>query len=122
MPPGAGGGSFLGTAAAAAAGVVGGSILMGGIRSTMGQPGGAHAAYNPSAPSDPSPWQGGGSGGDLARQAGLDKIGQSPAGEEGGRRGHGLLDQGRANEAADDPDEGDEDDEDDFDLRTTLTS
>src|SRR5262249_38717802 len=34
--PGSGGGSFLGTAAAAAAGVIGGSLLMGGIRNLMG--------------------------------------------------------------------------------------
>ena len=34
--PGGGGGSFLGTAAAAAAGMIGGSLLMGGIRSALG--------------------------------------------------------------------------------------
>ena len=111
MPPGAGGGSFLGTAAAAAAGAIGGSMLLGGIRSMMGQHGGAYAAYNPSGAGDPSP-SGGGSGGDLARQVGLDKIGRSPPGEESGRRG--LLDHSRADEAAADQDAGDED-EDDFD-------
>jgi hypothetical protein len=114
MAPGAGGGSFLGTAAAAAAGVIGGSMLLGGIRSAMGQPGSAQGAHNPSVPSDPSPWQGGGSGGDLARQVGLDKIGRPPAGEEGGRRG--LFDHGRADETAadqdDDPEDDDFDDED----------
>src|SRR5205807_3857983 len=35
-PFGGGGGSFLGTAAAAAAGMVGGSLLLNGIRSMMG--------------------------------------------------------------------------------------
>src|SRR5947207_2393154 len=35
-PSGGGGSSFLGTAAAAAAGMIGGSLLMGGIRSAMG--------------------------------------------------------------------------------------
>ena len=35
-PPSGGGGSFLGTAAAAAAGMVGGSLLLNGIRSMMG--------------------------------------------------------------------------------------
>ena len=50
----------------------------------------------------------------IARQAGLDNIGRPPPGEEGGRRGHGLLDHSRADEAAADQDAGDED-EDDFD-------
>ena len=36
QPPMGGGGSFLGTAAAAAAGMVGGSLLLGSIRSMMG--------------------------------------------------------------------------------------
>jgi uncharacterized protein len=111
MPPGAGGGSFLGTAAAAAAGVIGGSLLLGGIRSVMGQQGGAHAAHDPSGAGDP--WRGGGSGGDLARQVGLDNIGRSPAGEEGGRRG--LFDDSRADEAAAHPD-ADDLDADDFDV------
>jgi uncharacterized protein len=122
MQPGAGGGgSFLGTAAAAAAGVIGGSMLLGGIRSLMGQPGSAHAAYDPSGARDSDPWSGGGSGGDLSRQVGLDDVGRSSAGEAGGRRG--LLDQGQADEAAKDPTGGDfgvddfdfEDDPDDFD-------
>ena len=46
------GGSFLGTAAAAAAGVIGGSLLLGGIRSMMGGPHGAHAAFDPSCRHD----------------------------------------------------------------------
>ena len=58
LPPGAGGGSFLGTAAAAAAGVIGSSLLMGGIRSAMGQPGSAHGAYNPSGRKRPLPLAG----------------------------------------------------------------
>ena len=36
QPPMGGGGSFLGTAAAAAAGMIGGSLLLGSIRSMMG--------------------------------------------------------------------------------------
>lgn len=87
--PGGMGGSFLGTAAAAAAGVVGGSLLMGGLRSMMGG-GQAHAAYNPAAPRDASPWGGGSEGGDLARQAGLDDMGKAPRGlpsDDGGRAG-----------------------------------
>jgi hypothetical protein len=82
--PGAAGGSFLGTAAAAAAGVIGGSLLLGGIRSLMGHPGGAHAAFDasPSGRDDAamsgggSAW-GGGTGGALAHEAGVDDIGQS---------------------------------------------
>src|SRR6266508_3115463 len=67
--PGAPGGSFLGTAAAAAAGVIGGSLLMSGIRSLMGNPQGAHAAFDPaSGASGSSPWSG---SGELAREAGL---------------------------------------------------
>ena len=44
--PGGGGGSFLGTAAAAAAGMVGGSLLLGSIRSMMG---GSHQSFGDSA-------------------------------------------------------------------------
>jgi hypothetical protein len=87
--PGGGGGSFLGTAAAAAAGVVGGSMLLGGIRSMMG--GGGHQQ----AFGDTSGYRGsvedrrpGGdqSGGDLARDAGINDIGSS------GSSRTGLLD------------------------------
>jgi hypothetical protein len=72
------GGSFLGTAAASAAGVIGGAMLLGGIRSMFG-----HSAYGAGA-YDPgfghgvvdSPWGGGNAGtSDLARQAGIDHIG-----------------------------------------------
>ena len=79
------GGSFLGTAAAAAAGMIGGSLLMGGIRSAMGQPqqhGGQRAFDQPAGGA--SPWGGGGGGGgDLARQAGLDDIGRAPPSASG---------------------------------------
>jgi hypothetical protein len=86
---GLGGGSFLGTAAAAAAGVIGGSLLLDGIRSTMG----GHHGFGDYAPMGPShaasPWGGGGGdnvdhgpgagaggSGDLARDAGIDDIGR----------------------------------------------
>src|SRR5262249_6815747 len=70
------GGSFLGTAAAAAAGVIGGSLLLSGIRSMMGYQQGAHAAFDPgSAAGGSSPWGGGSAGGELSRQAGLDDVG-----------------------------------------------
>jgi uncharacterized protein len=76
--PMGGGGSFLGTAAAAAAGMVGGSLLLGSIRSMMG---GSHYGYG-----DPSglgggfeshnPWSDQ-SGSELSREAGIDDIGSS---------------------------------------------
>jgi len=72
------GGSFLGTAAAAAAGVIGGSLLFNGIRSLMG--GGQGQAF--AAPFDDnagSPWGGGASQSDLAREAGINDIGASDA-------------------------------------------
>ena len=73
-----GGGSFLGTAAAAAAGVVGGSLLLNGIRGMMG--GGHHGFGDASAlgghssGSNPSSDL---SGSSLARDAGINNIGSS---------------------------------------------
>jgi hypothetical protein len=69
------GGSFLGNAASAAAGVIGGALLLDGIRSMMGH--GHHGAYmaDPAfgaGREHPSPWDSG--GGDLARQAGIDDV------------------------------------------------
>jgi hypothetical protein len=79
QPAFGGGGSFLGTAAAAAAGVVGGSLLAGSIRSMMG--GGNHQAFGDTAGhsggvEDRRPWSDQ-SGGDLARDAGINDIGSS---------------------------------------------
>ena len=77
-PVGAGG-SFLGTAAASAAGVIGGAMLLNGIRSMFGHSyGGGYGpgAYD-SGPSVGSPWGGGSAAdSDLARQAGIDDIGR----------------------------------------------
>jgi uncharacterized protein len=97
-PSGFGGGSFLGNAAAAAAGVIGGSLLLSSIRSMMGgQSGsgqsGGHGALDSLAGGN-SPWgSGSGNNSDLARQAGIDDIGRSPAadGSGDGQRA-GLLD------------------------------
>jgi uncharacterized protein len=77
---GGGGGSFLGTAAAAAAGVVGGSLLLNSIRGMMGG-GGGHQAFGDTAGQgggieDRRPW-GDQSGGNLARDAGVNDIGSS---------------------------------------------
>jgi uncharacterized protein len=129
-----GGGSFLGTAAATAAGMVGGSLLMGGIRNLMGgSHGSAHAAFDPSAGGSPSPWSGGASsaaGGALSRDAGLDDIGRTTSSRsDSAGTSQGLLGGGRddaaADRVADDPhaddlhdsdlDDNDLDDSDDFD-------
>ena len=90
-PFGGGGGSFLGTAAAAAVGVVGGSMLAGSLRSMMGGSGnqqsfGDTAGHNGGI-EDRRP-SGDQSGGDLAREAGINDIGSS------GRRADSGSDQG----------------------------
>jgi hypothetical protein len=78
------GGSFLGTAAASAAGVIGGAMLLNGIRSMFGHSNVASAyepGLTPGAAS--SPWSDA-SNSDLARQAGIDNIGNNRAGFFGG--------------------------------------
>jgi hypothetical protein len=77
-PMGGGGGSFLGTAAAAAAGMVGGSLLLGSIRSMMG---GSHQAFGDTAgfgdrAIGQTPWSDQ-SGSELSRDAGISDIGSS---------------------------------------------
>jgi len=116
VPPAAGygggyGASFLGTAAATAAGMIGGGLLLDGIRSTLG---GHRGAFAPAfdhlsagrASDQGSPWAGGGSD-DLARQAGLDDIGRAPgsSGEAAQGRAAGLFDNA-AGEADGDADAG----------------
>jgi hypothetical protein len=115
--PAAPGGSFLGTAAAAAAGVIGGSLLLSGIRSMMGHQQGAHAAFDPaSGASGSAPWGGGATGGELSRQAGVDDVGRaSSSGDDTGRRDYGLLDEGRSEDMQDDQDADDLDDDFGFD-------
>jgi uncharacterized protein len=93
--PAAPGGSFLGTAAAAATGVIGGSLLLDGIRSMMGHGHGGLGVADPAfgASHDTgSPWDNG-AGGNLARQGGINDIGHDahPGGDGGGSRA-GLLD------------------------------
>jgi uncharacterized protein len=79
-PPFGSGGSFLGTAASAAAGVVGGALLLNGIRSMFGR---HFGGYGPSVfgtlpENRSSPWgantSGSAANSDLARQAGIDHI------------------------------------------------
>ena len=110
-PMGGGGGSFLGTAAAAAAGMVGGSLLLGSIRSMMG---GSHQGFGDAAgigdrAASQTPWSDQ-SGSDLARDAGINDLGSS-----GGRADDsshtGLLDQA-SNDHGDDHDDMDLDSDD----------
>jgi hypothetical protein len=77
---GGGGSSFLGTAAATVAGVVGGALLLNGIRSMMGghqSLAGDYDHASSGASHASSPWDGGGDrgSGDLSRDAGLGDIG-----------------------------------------------
>jgi uncharacterized protein len=86
-PPFGGGGSFLGTAASAAAGVVGGALLLDGIRSMFGHSGALGRNAFGDLPDRASPWDskrndGGNTSAsaadsDLARQAGIDHIGDA---------------------------------------------
>jgi hypothetical protein len=112
------GGSFLGTAASAAAGVIGGALLLDGIRSMMGHHAGAHAAVDPGAHAafDPasstsSPWSGEAAGGELSRQAGVDDVGRTTGVSDTRDSGHGLLD----NSGSDEQDVDGADDADDVD-------
>jgi hypothetical protein len=94
-PPAGGGGSFLGTAAATVAGVVGGAMLLNGIRSMMG----GHETFSPGGHDtsggvthSASPWDSGSGSGDhggghLSQDAGLGDIG-------GGRRAAAYDDGG----------------------------
>jgi hypothetical protein len=109
QPPFGGGGSFLGTAAAAAAGMVGGSLLLNGIRSMMG---GSHQAFGNTAVGDraASPWSDQ-SGSTLARDAGINDIGHGGDKADDSSRA-GLFDQASNDPSPDD----DSDDHDDTDM------
>jgi hypothetical protein len=104
----AGGGSFLGTAAATAAGVIGGSMLMNGIRGLMGGGSQQQSFGNTAdAGASKSPWDRGSSSGDLARDAGVNDIGKSG----GDSQRQGSYDQAQADADQDQ----DQDDDDDYD-------
>ena len=116
QPPVGGGGSFLGTAASAAAGMIGGSLLLGGIRSMMGgnrqgfgDASGLNAGLSDrGASATPSSDQ---SGSALARDAGINDVGSSAGrGDDNSRAG--LFDTA----SNDDPASNDDDDRDDMDL------
>ena len=102
--PSGGGGSFLGTAAAAAAGVIGGSLLLNSIRGMMGGSG-QHSFGNTASTGDKSQWGTDSSGGDLARDAGVNDIGKSGRGNDD----HDGARQSFADHASND-DPGDDDD------------
>lgn len=107
-PQGGRGGSFLGTAAAAAAGVIGGSMLMNGIRGMTGGSGSAHGLTGQANAAGGSPWgnSGGGGGGDLSRQAGINDIGRGsdPFGQNQGgqpQAGQGAFNDSRGGKSGD---------------------
>ena len=117
QPPMGGGGSFLGTAAAAAAGMIGGSLLLGSIRSMMG---GSHQGFGDAAGlgsglgsglGGQTPWSDQ-SGSTLARDAGINDIGSS-AGRSDDNSRTGLFDTA-SNDDQTSNDDGD--DRDDMDL------
>jgi hypothetical protein len=116
-PPGApwrqgpsfGGGSFLGTAASTAAGVIGGSLLLDGIRSMMGGHHGSFGLADPASGASPtvgSPWDSG-AGGDLSRQAGINDIGRDQHAGAGGDSRAGLFDNSPDADAPDPQDDQD---------------
>jgi len=115
QPQPGGGGSFLGTAAAAAAGVIGGSLLMGGIRSALGGHSGGpfSGAMDSLRGGGERPLGGSAANSDLAREAGLDDI----AGERGGGPSQraGLFDTAQNDDDTDYDDSGDDGDDGDFD-------
>ena len=98
--PFGGGGSFLGTAAAAAVGVVGGSMLASSLRSMMGGSGGNQQSFGDTAGhsggiEDRRPLSDQ-SGGNLARDAGVNDIGSSNQRADNNDSGsrQGFFDQG----------------------------
>ena len=108
---GGGGGSFLGTAAAAAVGVVGGSMLANSLRSMMGGGSGNQQSFGDTANhsggiEDRRPWGGDQSGGDLAREAGINDIGSSNQRADNSDSGsrQGFFDQGSYDDDGDDMD------------------
>src|SRR6202790_2402767 len=112
--PMGGGGSFLGTAAAAAAGMVGGSLLLGSIRSMMG---GSHHGFGDTAgvgdhAASQTPWSDQ-SGSDLARDAGINDVGSSGNRADDSSR-TGLYDSASNDDNSSSNDDGD--DRDDMDL------
>ena len=98
--------------------MIGGSLLMGGIRSAMG----GHQSSSPAAGAldslsgrdGSSPWSGGAAGGDLARDAGLGDITGSRGGgtSQADQNADDDADADEADDAADDSYDGGSDSED----------
>jgi len=115
-PFGGGGGSFLGTAAAAATGVVGGSLLLNGIRSMMG---GSHRqAFGDTTVINEGgsgrPW-GDQSGSSMASDAGVNDIGRSDNASGSGRFDQAAIDrQQDADQDQDDDQDAMDSDSDDY--------
>jgi hypothetical protein len=109
--PFGGGGSFLGTAAAAAAGMVGGSLLMNGIRSMMG--GSHHQAFGDTTALNQGgsgrPW-GDQSGSSMASDAGINDVGRSDNASRSGAFDQAAIDRQQ------DADQDQDDDQDAMDL------
>jgi hypothetical protein len=109
---GGGGGSFLGTAAASAAGANGGYLLLNSIRSMMG---GSHQSFADASAignrsQNPSSDQ---SGGNLARDAGINDVGSSQGRADDSSRA-GLFDQASNDDSSNDDNDQDDPDSDDF--------
>jgi uncharacterized protein len=103
--PMGGGGSFLGTAAAAAAGMVGGSLLLGSIRSMMG---GSHQSFGDAGAmggqnASQNPWTDQ-SGSNLARDAGINDIDSSSGGRADDNSRAGFFDSASNDDDHDDMD------------------
>jgi uncharacterized protein len=106
------GGSFLGTAASTAAGMIGGGLLLDGIRSMFGHrasAGGHERSAFGSSGEQAAPWGSNATDGDLARAAGIDSIGHGGVAEKHRAEADTAL-----SDRSDDA-EADADDDSDFD-------
>jgi hypothetical protein len=92
--------------------VIGGALLLDGIRSMMGHHSGAHAALDPSS-SGSSPWSIERSGSGLAHEAGLDDVGQGLGASPARDKAYGLLDD--SSDEREDIENADGEDSDDID-------
>lgn len=123
--PQQGGGSFLGTAAAAAVGTIGGAMLMNSLGGMFGhgKQGGTASAADLGGSKDSNPWGGSGdaSSSDLAKQAGVDNVGQSGSSDRAGFSDQSSQGQDQGHDQGYDPsddgyDDADMDAGDDFDF------
>jgi len=107
------GGSFLGSAASTAAGVIGGALLLDSIRSMFGHHFGAQPnAFGDLAGDRASPWSGGAADSQLARDAGINHIGDRVR-DSNDRQA--LADEDQDQDQDQDDQDEDMSDQDDFD-------